>query len=266
MTKYDTTGPVTLNETASLVCFLALLGMIATGAWLGLELQDLPNQHRILQPVAPSTLPVATAPAAPRGPDDLVEGVNRLAADSAIVKAGDTLVVITQSEKSVWSSRTYPRDNPDLSERWRFANIANNIARDQTFAERFDAANVAEKLRGLNLRPPRLTPAQVNQLRDLYLAAQDAKTSEERVRADQALHDAVAAMPITAEEQQSFDSAVEAARALLSPHQLELIRIGGKKEPPPRSAPPAGGPTTRTAAPSSAPTTTSRPAPAQKGP
>ena len=231
MTRYDTTGPVTLNETTSLVGFLALLATVATATWLGLELREIAN-HPAPLPIPVAAAVTATAPAAqpaPRRPDDLAEGINRLADGTAIVKAGDTLVQIVQSERSVWSSRMPPRDNPDLAERWRFASIANSIARDPNFAERFDAANVAGKLRTLYLRPPRLTPTQVNALRDLYLAAQDARTPDERTRADQTLHDAVAGMAITPEDQQSFDNAIDAARALLSPYQLELIRTGGKK-------------------------------------
>ncbi len=258
MTKYDTTGPVRINESASVCYFLALLGMVGTGIWLGLELRDLPNQHQVVrvEAVAPlTTVPAAaSAPAPVVRPDDVVEGVNRMSDGTTIVKAGDTVVIITQSERNVWSVRTYPRDNPDAAERWQFASVANAIAREPNVATRFEAGNVAEKLRGLYLRPPRLTPSQVNQLRDLYLAAADA-SEEDEGKADQALHDAVAGMPIPPEEQRAFDNTIDAARALFTPHQLELIRTGGRTEQPRRLA-------TRSAAPRAgrgAPTTTTHP-------
>jgi hypothetical protein len=269
MTKYDTTGPVTVNETTSVIWFLALLATIGTGLWLGLELREIGDRAAASNTRMVDAVPAPTG-TQPRQQGDLVEGVNRLNESTAVVKAGDTLVQIVQNERTVWSSRLPPRDNPDLSERWRFANIARSIGQDAGYAERFDAANVAEKLRTLSLRPPHLTPTEVNALRDLYLAAQDAKTAGERAHADQALHDAVSAMPITADEEGSFDNAVDAARALLSPHQLELIRTGGKKETPPAAARRAAPPPvlTRSAAPPRAarplPTTTSRPASTQK--
>jgi hypothetical protein len=46
MAKYDTTGPVTVDERVSLFCFLGLLVMVGTGAWLGLELRALPAQRQ----------------------------------------------------------------------------------------------------------------------------------------------------------------------------------------------------------------------------
>ena len=41
MTKYDTTGPVQVNERISFAIFSALLITTAVGLWLGLELQEL---------------------------------------------------------------------------------------------------------------------------------------------------------------------------------------------------------------------------------
>src|SRR5262249_26478732 len=137
--------------------------------------------------------------------------VDRTNGNLTIVTVGDTVINIYQSDNNVWPSRSYFRDNHDAAERWRFANILEAIAYDAATAARYDAANVAEKIRGLNIRFPQLTPTQRNTVRDLFLAAQDV-SGEERVKADQALIAAVAIMPIPAEEQQAFDQAIDKAR------------------------------------------------------
>jgi hypothetical protein len=235
---YDTTGPTTINERTSFVYFLILLSFIGTAAWLTLEL------HALSSKPAPILATAASQPAT-RPAGELVEGVNRISDDSILVKAGDTVISIYWNDTTVWPSRTFSRDNPDAAERWRFANIVNNIARDPQFAERYDAANVAEKLRAINLRPPRLNPSEYSTIRTLFLAMQDAPAgSPDRIKAEQALYEAAASMPVPSDEQHAFDDAVAQARALLTPQQLELIRTGGKREPPPR---PATRPTSRPA-------------------
>jgi len=219
--KYDTTGPVTVNENISLLYLLGLLALVAAAAWLTLELQNIATHKSI---VADASQP-AIQPA-----NQISGGVNRTNDNLTIVTAGDTVINIYQNDTNVWPSRSYSRDNPDAAERWRFASILEAIARDPTSAERYGAADVAEKIRGLNIRFPQLTATQRNTIRDLFLAAQDAK-GDDRIKADQALRDAVAAMPVPVEEQKAFDYAIDKARALLTPAQLELIRTGGKREP-----------------------------------
>jgi hypothetical protein len=238
--QYDITGPVTINETKSLMVLLAVLILAGSGLWAAFHYHKFEGVPSTQISAAPAPIPsnrhmrssrrrpVLTQPI-DSSPNAVIRSVEN--PSYVLVKSRGVYVTIFVSTvnkaKSLRISRTYPRGGTDdlaLAELWETARAVNHMIRDPAFADTY--YNVTpeqfQQLAAIPLRLPRLTGAQQRKINDLFLAA-EGKKGQELAKADKALQEAVGQMPIAPGELEAMADAAADVRALLRPDQLDLI-------------------------------------------
>jgi|GEM_PF-3669390 len=248
--SYDQSGPVTVNETKSLLVLVALLATIGGGTWLALRMNQPRPVEEPIKPVAvtPTPTPVVKQPAtptpttrvatsAPTQPATLpwwqrtvVEGVNRFGPTRTIIKIGSTQISISQSRTTgVNVSRTVSRDDLAHYENWQVATSVIRALNDADAADRLGLTlDQIKQLRALELKPLTLTAAQIKTYRDLfeqYAAAHtDVRANEKFAAIDSALIETTKAIAGNKAEIEAFDQKIAQARKILTPEQITEIR------------------------------------------
>jgi hypothetical protein len=231
--SYDTTGPVKVNETKSLLLLILLVVLVAGGIWTALKLNKpaptpAPAQPQIVTPPAQPPARAASTPTSTRRgpgagrlrvpPRNQPDGITRPRENVALVKAGSVYVTILthRPERPPVVSRTRPH---------MFSAIQ-RIINDPKAAEHYDAMpeQIAE-LKPLNLKVPPLSEAQQKTLTELFNAIQAAKP-EDRPALEKNLVEAARKMTFSRDEQKAYDETIEKARDIFRTDQLDLIDNG----------------------------------------
>lgn len=247
--SYDQSGPVTVNETKSLLVLVALLATIGGGTWLALRMnQPQPVQEPtkpaavtptptptpvVKQPATPTPTPTTrVATSAPTQPATLpwwqrpvVEGINRFGPNRTVIKIGSTQITISHSRSTgVNVSRTVARDDVAHYENWQVATSVIRALNDADAADRLGLTlDQIKQLRALDLKPLSLTAAQTKIYRDLFEQAATAQ-GEKLAAIDSALIETTKAIAGNKAEVEAFDEKIAQARKILTPEQITDIR------------------------------------------
>jgi hypothetical protein len=206
--SYDTTGPVKVNETKSLLLLILLVVLVAGGIAVALRLNKTPAptpaKTPAPQPVersaAPATArprpPAVTSGSRPRGrfrpggpvvrppdpPGDFLRWPNDNTADAqgvTALRSGSVYLNISLIARGgrrvidVWRSYRMPEPKPRT---WSTAYFVEHVLNNHSLAQRYDVTpQQLEQLKALDLKIPSLTREQQETIAELFTAAETAR-------------------------------------------------------------------------------------------
>jgi hypothetical protein len=207
--SHDTTGPVKVNETKSLLLLILLVVLVGGGIGLALRLNKTPSapatgQPAPRKPAAPAAHapppgsrsanatsgsrprrrtrrggPVVRPPDPPgdflRWPSDKpadAQGVTSLRSGSVYLNIS-LIVRNNRRVVEVWRSYRLPEAKPKT---WSTAHFVEHVLNSPTLAQRYDVtAEQLAELKALDLKVPTLTKEQQTTIADLFTAAETAR-------------------------------------------------------------------------------------------